>query len=89
MFSLVTERGKYVRIRKSVKKEDVIKTFSYPAGEIFCGQIIEIGAPKRFCYALAGDTYSKIAARERVDEGELKKLNRNRPVYPTLRVWLP
>lgn len=89
MFSLVTERGRFVRVRKSVKKEDVIKTFMYPAGEVFCGQIIEIGPPKRYCYALAGDTYKKIARRERVNEEALIKLNGGRCVYPTMRVWLP
>ncbi|MDE7379493.1 MAG: LysM peptidoglycan-binding domain-containing protein [Clostridia bacterium] len=89
MFSLVTERGKYLRIRKRVKREDVISTFSIPAGEVFFGEIIELGSPVRSCRAQVGDTYAKIALRERVDEEELRALNNNAAIYPTLRVWLP
>ena len=89
MFSLVTERGKYLRIRKRVKREDIISTFSVPAGEVFFGEIIEIGSPVRSCRALVGDTYKAIAEREGVNEEKLRALNNNTAIYPTLRIWLP
>ena len=89
MFSLVTERSKYLRIRKNVTKEDVISAFSVPVKEVFCGQIIPLSAPARYCYALAVDTYRKIAEREKTDEETLRRLNDNVNVYPTLRIWLP
>ena len=89
MFSLVKEQGKYLRVRGRVKKEDIISAFSCPVGDVFCGAIIEIKAPKRYCYALAGDTYALIAARENADEKELRELNSNKIIYPTLRIWLP
>ncbi|MDE5789211.1 MAG: hypothetical protein K2H78_02215 [Clostridia bacterium] len=89
MFSLVKEQGKYLRVRGRVKKEDIISAFSCPVGDVFCGAIIEIKPPKRYCYALAGDTYASIAARENVDQKELTELNDNKTVYPTLRIWLP
>lgn len=89
MFSLVTERGKYLRVRKNVTASDVISTFSCPADDTFCGQIIALTAPKRFVYAIAGDTYGKIAKRESVDVVQLRSLNGNKAIYPTLRIWLP
>lgn len=89
MYSLVKERGKYLRVRGQVKKEDIISAFSCPVGDVFCGEIIEIKSAKRYCYALAGDTYASVAARERVDEARLRELNFNRFIYPTLRIWLP
>ncbi|MDE6790815.1 MAG: hypothetical protein K2J61_03735 [Clostridia bacterium] len=89
MFSLVMEQGKYLRVRGRVKKEDIISAFSCHVGDVFCGAVIEISAPKRYCYALAGDTYAAVAARERVDERELRELNFNKIIYPTLRIWLP
>lgn len=89
MYSLITERGKYLRVRKGVGKEDVIAVFSVPADGLFQGKIIMIGEPKRFCYARVGDTYASIARRERVDEKKLRDINSDAAVYPTLRVWLP
>ena len=89
MYSLVTERGRYLRIRNGVKKDDVVAAFSIPAGELFFGQIIELKSAKRFCYARVGDTYRSIACRERVDDGDLRELNANAVIYPSLRVWLP
>lgn len=90
MFSLKLERGRYLRVRAGTEKCDVVSTFHCPVtGEIFCGAIIPLGDEKRYCYALVGDTYAKIAAREGVGEAELKKLNGDRPVYPAARVWLP
>ena len=89
MFLLATERGKYLRVRKNVTANDVISTFSCPAEQTFCGQIIAITPPKRFVYALAGDTYALIASREGVREKSLRELNGNKALYPTARVWLP
>ncbi len=90
MFSLVTERGKYLRVRKNVSKDDVVATYKIPVGgEFFCGRIIALGTPKRYCYAEPDDTYEKIAEREGADAEELKTLNGNTAVYPTRRIWLP
>lgn len=89
MFSLCTERNEYLRIRKGVTREEVIKTFSVPVGEVFCGKIIRMTPPKRFCYARPFDGYAEIAAREGVDEGELRRINGDGALYPTKKVWLP
>lgn len=89
MFSLTLERGRYLRIRKGVTDKDVSAAFCCPADKVFCGKIIELSPPKRFVYALAGDTYGAIARRERVNEELLRKENGDRAVYPTLKIWLP
>ncbi len=90
MFSLITERGKYLRIRRGVDNAAVIEEFGFPPeGKVFLGEIIPIKDKKRFCFALAGDTYSKIAAREGVAEDKLRELNGGAEVYPTRRIWLP
>ncbi len=90
MFSLITERGRYIKIRSKVSREELTARFSQPvAGEIFCGRIIELSPPARFTYAAAGETYLKIARREGVDYEKLKRLNPAGEPYPTQRVWLP
>lgn len=89
MFSLVTERGKYLRVRSGVTKEKIISVYSQPVDKVFAGAVIPLLPPKRYCFARVGDTYAKIAARERVDEAELKKLNGAAVIYPTLKIWLP
>ncbi len=78
-----------MRIRKRVTEKDVTDAFCCPAKKVFCGEIIELTPPKRYCYAKAGDTYKSIAARERVSEQDLRALNCDKCVYPTLKIWLP
>lgn len=89
MYSLVKERGKYLRVRGRVKREDVISAYSCPVGEVFAGAIIEIKPSRGYCYALAGDTYASVAAREGVDEKRLREQNSDKTIYPTMRIWLP
>ncbi len=89
MFSLTLERGKFLRIRKRVTEKQVTDAFCCPVTKVFCGEIIELSPPKRYCFALAGDTYQKIAQREGVNEERLRALNNGRAVYPTLKIWLP
>ena len=89
MFSLTLERGRYLRIRKGVTEKDVSEVYSCPSRKVFCGEIIKLSPPKRYCYALAGDTYATISERERVDEALLRAENGGKAVYPTLKVWLP
>ena len=79
----------YLRIRKGVTEKEVSAVFGCPSPKVFCGEIIKLSPPKRFLYALAGDTYATIARREGVDETLLRAENNARAVYPTLKIWLP
>lgn len=89
MFSLTLERGRFLRIRKGVTAKDISAVFLCPSNEVFCGEIIKLSPPKRYCYALAGDSYATISRREGVDEALLRAENSARTVYPTLKIWLP
>lgn len=89
MFSLTLERSSYLRIRKGVTEKDISAVYGCPSPKVFCGEIIKLSPPKRFLYALAGDTYATIAKREGVDETLLRAENGGRVLYPTLKVWLP
>ena len=89
MFRLVTERGKYLRIRENVQKDEVTDVFSMPVDELFCGKIVEITSPKQVYRARVGDTYESIARTYGVSVEELKKLNSDNAIYPTKAVWIP
>lgn len=89
MFLLQLERGKYLRIRKGVKAEQIEKAFSIPViGELSQGMIVEIGKQKRFKYAVAGESFKTLAKMYGCDETELKKINGG-IIYPTKRIWIP
>ncbi len=89
MFQLVTERGRYLRIRANVEKNDVIDVFSVPADELYCGKILELTSPKKVYHARIGDTYESIARAYGVSSDELRELNSDRAIYPTKAIWIP
>ena len=78
-----------MRIRKGVTDKDVSAVFGCPSPKVFCGEIIKLSPPKRYLYALAGDTYATISRRAGVDEALLRAENGSKAVYPTLKIWLP
>jgi len=91
MFTLLLERGRYLKVRSGVSKSDIERDFSFPVhDEIFTGAIILIAPrPKGYCYALPGDSYESIAKRQGADCEEIKRYNGNNPLYPSKKVWLP
>lgn len=91
MFTLVTDRSRYFKVKRGVsaeKIEDVLKT---PVqGTLFTGRIIEVRdcAPERYA-AEVGDTYKTVALKLGVDERRLMELNGNKPLYPTCKLFVP
>ena len=77
MFTLILERGSYIRVRGNVKKCDIEREFSFSVNaEVFEGAIIAVlPQPQGYCYARPCDSYASIAEREGVGEEELKKLH--------------
>lgn len=78
-------------MRSGVTAREIEKNFSCP---VFCtpsaGEIIELPlTPLKFCRAEVGDTYEKIAKRYFSDASRIRELNRNAPVYPTRKIYLP
>lgn len=91
MFTLILERGRYIRVRGNVRKCDIEREFCFPVNtEVFEGAIIPVlPEPQGYCYAQPCDSYASVAEREGVSEEELKKLNGGSPVYPSKKIWLP
>lgn len=59
-------------------------------GKVFAGRIIKAGTRQYIRYtAEVGDTYHTVALRFRTDEESLKKINGNKPVYPTCKLFVP
>lgn len=90
MFALKLARCGYLRVRKGVTAVEIEAAFCCPVGEACSGQIIKIPSiPLKVIRAEVGDDYKKIAEKHCLDEEELKKLNGNKPVYPTKKIYLP
>ena len=91
MFTLVTDRSKYFRVKRGQSAEEVESELKTPVqGAVFAGRIIEVadGNFERYA-AQVGDTYRTIALKFGADEEELKKTNGFRPVYPTCKLFVP
>ncbi len=91
MFTLVTDRSRYFRIKKGQCAAEIESVLSTPVtGTAFAGKIIPVAEKnlKRYV-AEVGDTYRTIALKFGADEEQLKKTNNFKPVYPTCKVFVP
>ena len=82
MFTLVTDRSKYFRVKRGQSAEELESELKTPvSGAVFAGRIIEV-APGNFqrYAAQVGDTYGTIA---------LKFGAGFKPVYPTCKLFVP
>ena len=90
MFTLVTEKSKFFRVKRGQCAADIEKTLHTPVcGNAFSGAIVEVKQNLSVYVATAGDSYRTIALKTGVSESELKELNYSKPVYPTCRVFIP
>lgn len=90
MFTLINEHGKYLRVRRGQSPEEIENELSAPvSGEFFAGRILERGEKCGVYFVRPLESYSSISAKLGVDEGELRKLNGNKRVYPKLRLFVP
>lgn len=91
MFTLVTDKSEYFRVKRGQSGAEVENALSIPvAGKVFAGRIIKAGKRKYTRYtAGVGDTYKTVARAFRVSEEELKAVNGNKPVYPTCKLFVP
>ena len=91
MFTLVTDKSKYYRVKRGQSERDVQNVFKAPVcGKVFEGAIIRIMQENFTEYsAVPGDSYKSIAQKFGVQEEELKKLNSGKPVYPTCKLFVP
>ena len=90
MFTLVTDRSKYFRVNRGQNSGEIERVLKTPAFNAFAGAIIEVAESGLIQYsAEVGDTYKSIALKYSADEEKLKKINANRPVYPTCKLFVP
>jgi hypothetical protein len=91
MFTLVLSRSAYFRVSKGVTACDIENNFSCPvrvkADE---GRIVPLPkTPYKLYRVEAGDSYLKLAEKFKVNAEELKKINGDKPLYPTCRIYIP
>ncbi len=89
MFTLVTDRSRYFRVKRGQSGRDIENTLLIPAADAFAGAIISGEGDYELYVARPGDSYKSVAERFGVSGEELKILNRGRPVYPTCRLFIP
>ncbi|MBE7088432.1 MAG: hypothetical protein E7370_02790 [Clostridiales bacterium] len=90
MFSLVLDRSKFYKIKYGQNATQVRQTFKMPINEVFSGKIICIDSTKYFEYSVkVGETYCAIAKKFGVDKELLKKINEEKPIYPTCKIFVP
>ncbi len=91
MFTLVTDKSRYFRVKRGQVSEDIEKALGMPViGEVFAGEIIPVIDIKLTLYTAAvGDTYRSIALKTGADEATLKKINGGKHIYPTCKLFVP
>lgn len=91
MFTLVTDRSRYFRVKRGQNACEIERALNIPVPpSVFAGEILPVSEAVFSVYkAVVGDTYRTVALRFGVEEGELKKANGFRPVYPTCKIFVP
>ena len=91
MFTLVTDRSKYFRIKWGQSAGDIERILKTPVqGCAFNGRIIAVSEEDLTVYtARVGDTYRTVAKKFGADEEKLRRTNGGKPVYPTCKLFVP
>ncbi|MGN0814626.1 MAG: hypothetical protein ACI4MH_05290 [Candidatus Coproplasma sp.] len=89
MFTLSLDRPEYIRVRAGVTAAELRAEYLCPVPDgVSDGSIVRITrAPCEFYVAKPWEDYKKIAEILRVDEGELRLLNLNAPVFPSKKIF--
>lgn len=90
MFTLITQKSKFFKVKRGQTGEEIEKIFSVPVcGEPFGGQIINTEERYSVYTAKVGETYRSIAQQFGLSEAELADINNSKPVYPTCKLFVP
>lgn len=90
MFTLVTDKSRFYRVKRGQSAAEIERTLKNPAGsEVFAGKIIVVHENLTVYSAAVGDTYKVIAQKFSTDEQLLKNINGGKPVYPTCKIFVP
>lgn len=90
MFTLVTEKCKFFRVKRGQSAKEIESVLSTPVGfEPFGGAIIRVHTGLKIYVARPLDTFASVAAKFSVAEDKLIELNGAGAVYPTRKIFLP
>lgn len=91
MFTLVTDRSRYFKIKRGQSAGEIEAVLNTPVcGKAFAGRVIKVSDENLVkITAGVGDNYRTIAVKYGVAELRLKEINGSRPVYPTCRIFVP
>lgn len=90
MFTLVSDRSKYFRVRRSMSAAEIEAVLGFPVfGEVFTGRIIEMREKMTVYTVRPAESYSSISKRTGIAEEELKEINNHKPLYPSCRLFVP
>ena len=85
---LILEKSTYYRVKRGQTETEVENTLETPASACYPGAVIVIEDCFRHTVR-PFESYQSIAKKYGVDEEELTKLNGNRPLYPTRKIFVP
>lgn len=90
MFTLVTQKCGFFRIKRGQNEDDIAKVLGAPvAGGAFAGRIIAVDGRYEIYSAEVGDTYRSVAEAFGADAEELEKINSGVKIYPTRKIFVP
>ena len=91
MFTLITDRSRYFKVKRGQNAGEMEKVLNTPVcGKVFAGRIVKVvKEPLAVVTAGVGDSYKSIAAKYSVSESYLKEINGSKPVYPTCKIFVP
>lgn len=91
MFTLITDRSRYFKIKRGQSSGDVETALNTPVcGKAFAGRIVRVSEERLVKVAAGvGDNYRTIAAKYGVAESRLKEINGSKPIYPTCKIFVP
>ena len=89
MFTLVTDRSKYFRVKRGQTKAEVEAALCVPVKNFFCGAIAEVGDKMEIYTCLPLESYLSLSRKFGVPVEELKRINFSKPVYPSCKLFVP
>ena len=89
MFTLVTDRSKYFRVKRGQTKAEVESVLRTPIKNFFCGAIAETGEEVEHYICRPMESYQSISSKCGISVEELKRINFSRPVYPSCKLFVP
>ena len=89
MFTLVTDRSKYFRVKRGQTKAEVEAALCVPIKNCFCGAIAEVGDEMEIYTCLPLESYNTLSRKFGVPAEELKRINYSKPVYPSCKLFVP